>query len=368
MSSNTISETNLKELEEFQKSTLLYSAETDFNERIKTLLSEKAKEGVNYDPRELDPQISNYQDLFERLKFLYLEQDAKDRFFRKILETNSNINKIDIENANKNIEDWKLKTELKNKSIKEAMEKIDKICEEQELGLSKITEIYESVKAKQQDLKIQNDKLKKLNIENQNNTENDDLSPKLQDLISKYSNLSESDSIINSINEMQKFSEEKVKLLDEKLEDINKMHKTIEDKIQYLQNRKFQYEESLQKNEKLTEKLININNEQSKTIKDPKIQLKLQKHENLKTLMNIWFKITNISNFEFNDDDILHFNYKDFPQTKCLIKFNSSNGLIESIIFDLIHQDKLKQLIIKSNNSSNPLFHASQSIYEEITK
>lgn len=280
------------------------------------------------------------------------------------------IEKTDVFKATEERDSMRLTVEEKNKQIGELTEQIEVIIQENIDKYEKILKVEELIKDKLESL---NDKKIQLaqSKDKLNSFKNSDPSlPKLQDLFRNVSILSENvdESVLNSIEGMQR-------LIDEHLGKIHSIQKQIMDAESALSkeqlrinNEKLKYDELFKQNESLTKQIESIKqslNDENNTTPE---KLKLQNdEEKLKTLMKVWLKITNIEDFKIDDvDGSLKFRFKDYPDHECLISVDK-NHKIAKIHYELVSDDVLNEMIIKSNKAKGPVESVVMSLYKIIS-
>jgi len=370
------------------ENTLVTNAFKEFNESMKSLNESKARPDQSYDPRDLDSQISSYQvsilrchltgydtngskDLFDRLKFLFLEQEAKEKFLRMVLEPNPrNIDKSDITKATEERDEMFKQVQSKEKELEDLTTRIKEIATDNYNKHVEIKEIEKRLIEKIESLKTKREQLAKTKLNLENFQKSDPSLSKFQELFQKIPSLIQNvdESVLNSIEEMQKIIDQHLSKIHDLQQQLLNSEYALGKEQERIQSEKIKLAELTKQDEELSKQVElikqSLNNEDSNNPETLKMN---KREESLRIMMKVWLQISNIYDFIYNDENgLIKFKFKDFPTKECLINIDEINGKIVKLRYDDIEDNLLQSIMMSSNKADDPVSHAVQSLYKQL--
>lgn len=302
---------------------------------------------------------------------MFLEQEAKEKFLRMILEQSPRtVEKSDLSKAAEKKEEIQRVGDEKSRHIDELMVNIEQLSNENYEKYTDISQKEALLREKSNSLKSKREELQKLKEKLASYTQNDTSLPKLQELFRKMPLLAQDveESALNSPEAMQTLINdhlEKVHQLQDKIESTEKL---INDEKKRIASQKMKYEELKKEDEELTKQIEHIKVLLTNEGNNSPEKLKLAKQEeSLRVMMKIWSQISNIKNFQYNEGAI-SFYFKDFPDTECLMLQNEKTQKLEKLNYANLDNDIIGQLVIKANGTKDPVSYAVQNLYQYLLK
>lgn len=302
---------------------------------------------------------------------MFLEQEAKEKFLRMILEQSPrSVEKSDIAKAVEKKEEIQKMGDEKNQHIEELMVNIEQLSNENSEKYRDILQKESILKEKFNSVQSKREELEKLKGKLETYTQNDTTLPKLQELFNKMpllaQNIQESD--LNPIEKMQRHINEYLEKVHELQNKIENMETLINNEKQRIHLQKLKYDELKKEDEYLSKQVDHIkellSNENFNT---PENLKRIKQEESLRVMMNIWSQISNIKNFKYNEG-LISFHFKDFPEIECLMFQNEITHKLEKLKYETLDDEIMRQFVIKANNSKDPVSYAIQQLYQYLLK
>ncbi|KAH3667757.1 hypothetical protein WICMUC_005289 [Wickerhamomyces mucosus] len=343
--------------------------ETDFNNAIEQFNPNYSK----IDPKGLDDSIKAYNDRFERLKFLFLEQESKEKFLRLILEhppkviSNDDISIVYEENSQlkevlsqKDKETNALGDAIKGESL--SYENLIEMTKEKLMAIEKL------------ELEIKENNQVRESIEKQYGEKLTSTDPLLLELTNKIGG--------NAHLQIKTEDFHSLTRLDVKLSQISQRRSEISERITQLNQLKQEKLDRIRKDEQKRVGLLEVGNELDNQIQEIKHNneedsqnlrdtLIFEKNEKLLTMINkILEGLLIIENYTLIGNGI-SYNFKRFPDIPIFIQLNSDKTdlTIEKVICEEIPADKIKKLLKVTNlHDGDRLTKVTTALYATLTK
>lgn len=299
-----------------------------------------------YSPKDIDSKLAEYVARFDRLKFLFLEQESKERFLRGILSSNCDFNQDDIFNVIQKEKKLNVEIESNENRIEELSNKIKEIISEN------IEKEAIAGKLKAEVFKL-NDELKELN------KVKDELFNDLNELKQLNPNIEKLEQVIQDNADILK--ENDIVIDKAGLSRLNGKNAELQKKINELIKQKNEKMERLKVRDELVRKREENETKIKEILSSSTIELK-----NVDLLIKIWGNFAKISSIKCSesgngDEQVLEMIYKDSPLRIVLTK-EAKIKSIEYSKHDKENKEEEEKLINFLNLQKSPL----NSLFERI--
>jgi uncharacterized coiled-coil DUF342 family protein len=313
----------------------------------------------NADPNALDDVITTYTERFDRLQFLFLEQESKEQFFKLVLEQNDTIvDQQAITKAIGEVKEYKANLDERAQMLKNKTQEIKALATKFHENYEQVNGKIDEIKAMQLRLEENKAKLDELTLFMKEN-ENDD--PTSEGLAK----------VKQTCGILDDYSLSSVDGVNKTLEDISKRRGWYESKIKALRSTIDELNEISQRNEQRSTNLTEENARLSALIEELKTKESslndaqkdvLGKEDKLSLLIKIWCELYQILDFQALDGKV-SFKFKQFPEHQ--VSLVSQKGQIEQLDCSGVDTE---QIIASANKSQTPLYQASTMIYDLLNK
>lgn len=348
--------------------TTLAEAREEYNAFLKSFVASTKSdfEYLEANPESVDTLIKNYTERFERLKFLFLEQEAKEIFMRRILDPDLDQN-IDLLGSEE-------KLEVLRRKLNSKKDEIDTLTNDISDKSKHAFSLYGDILFKKETSLNLLDEIKKKNKE----------------LLKVYEDIDKFNSQDPSLKEFEEFAE--VPNLDFDIKDLNKEQlenklnefkakrelnklkiKELEDKKSFkisklAKDSERSYQLNLNK-QKLDTFISELNEKKLRYERDLELDKILKDEFKISGLVELLKRISFLLAFNFKaDEKIIFFKFQNFEHEDCKIYLNDDEIRIKKIAYPLLEEEALNSIIEKSNNSKNPVFEATNLMYKSLLR
>lgn len=325
------------------------------------LSSLNATAPANADPNALGDVIGTYTERFDRLQFLFLEQEAKEQFFRLVLEQNDTlIDSAAIARVASEATAYKLTLDQKAQALKETTQRIQALAE-------KFHEDYKLVSGKYDALAASETRL----IDNK---------AKLELLVQAMNEHESKDPSANGLSKLNQLAGSLVqhdlsilRNVESSLVEIEEHRVTLRAKMDHLQVEINRITQSANTNAQRSAKLEQENKRLTALIEDMKNVDKqldgeqqeiLAQEDKLSLLTKIWCKLYQISDYKA-DAGHISFRFQKFPS---VVSMATEQGKIQSLTCEGLGSELLSKVMTAANASSYPLHSATTTLYTKLNE
>lgn len=307
------------------------------------------------DPNALDDVINNYTERFDRLQFLFLEQEAKEQFFRLVLEQNDSL--VDAQAIMRVMAEAKEQKSVldgKASQLKLTTEKIQQLARTFHDLYDKSNVAYDCITATEAKLEKNRAELAELTAFVKSHEKDD---PTMDGLSQVSQHLPPGSELSTLANVEHTLKLVKLRRLEcqRRVEEISQQITKMKDVALKNEQRSKRLLEEDKRLNQLIEDMKRVDNQL-----DGEQRELLAQEDKLSILTEIWCDLYEVSDFKVDGDTI---RFK-FDKSDQVIAITTGGGVITGLSCDGVSDVKLEQIVKSANESATPLNLASTRLYE----
>lgn len=347
-------ESKLREISNTVNDTSASRSKQDFNDFVKSFVGNNSEA----DPNNLDETIKTYTDRFDRLKFLFLEQEAKERFMRLVLEQETKI--IDRDEVLKSMsEGEELKKALDDKKVKIADVSKDITTSSYEIHdlITEINHRKDRIEELIKELEEKDQKVGKIKSELELQSSQDPTKAEISRFQQKNPSLGYDIDSLGKEELLLKIKEVKARRA-ELADKTTRTHKEKEELISYMSRNAQRREQLMNESQKFDSLINNIKKIQGDQAPTEQRQQYLQKEKSLRVLIEIWKKISDIEYFR-HDDNKITFKLRGHSNE---VNVGLEGEKVSSLVIEGFENSKLRDIARSANESQDTINNLMSSI------
>lgn len=308
------------------------------------------------DPNQLDDIVTGYTDRFDRLQFLFLEQEAKEQFFRLVLEQNDKI--------------------IDQSAILDVMERAKKYKAVLHEKAAKTQATTQEIKSVAQTWFSLYNRLEEalLQLEANELSLNEKKSAHLEELTKQAALYKEDDPTVETLAKMDFPTKDLLVIsnVENTIDTIQSQRLKIEESLRGLKERVDATKQTIKTNEEYRDKceaevakldqiiadLQQVNSQLSSEQKEL-----VSKESSLTKLIAIWCNLTQIDDFKVVDDEV-GFKFTEFPENH--ITMGVQGDKLVSLQCNGIDNTQLLRIENLAKKSKHPLSTAFEEVYKAL--